>query len=221
MNLYFLPPTCHLSVSSITSTTTTATTTTLAPPMLASLAQGIPLNPMPPPISERDPATPHAPRFPVKLSETDFALALKNALRYFPVATHAELGPEFARELQEYGHIFMYRFRPSHYEMRAHPLSEYPATTRQAASIQLMIMNNLDPEVAQFPHELITYGGNGSVFSNWAQYHLVMQYLSEMEEDQTLHMYSGHPHGLFPSSANAPRVVVTNGMVSIQKKILC
>ena len=194
-------------------TTATAAITPLAPPLLAALAQGIPLDPMPPPITERDPSVPHAPAFQVKLTENEFGLALKNALRYFPTALHAELAPEFAQELRDYGHIFMYRFRPSHYEMRAHPLSEYPARTRQAASIQLMIQNNLDKEVAQFPHELITYGGNGSVFSNWAQYHLVMQYLSEMEEDQTLHMYSGHPHGLFPSHTNAPRVVVTNGMV--------
>ena len=180
---------------------------------LASLAHGIPLDPMPPAVEARDPSVPHAPAFQVKLNEHEFSLALRNALRYFPVATHAVLAPEFAQELRNYGHIFMYRFRPTEYEMKAHPLSDYPAKTRQAACIQLMIQNNLDYAVAQFPHELITYGGNGSVFSNWAQYRLVMQYLSEMTEEQTLHMYSGHPHGLFPSHKNAPRVVVTNGMV--------
>lgn len=182
--------------------------------MLQSLSEGIPLDPLPPPPpTERDPSVPHAPAFQVKLNENDFGLALRNALRYFPKSTHSELAPEFAKELRDYGHIFMYRFRPSHYEMKAHPLSEYPAKTRQAACIMLMIQNNLDKEVAQFPHELITYGGNGSVFSNWAQYHLVMQYLCEMDNEQTLHMYSGHPHGLFPSHTNAPRVVITNGMV--------
>ena len=107
----------------------------------------------------------------------------------------------------------MYRFRPTHYDMRAYPIEQYPARSRQAASIMLMIQNNLDPSVAQFPHELITYGGNGSVFQNWAQYHLTMRYLSEMTEEQTLTMYSGHPMGLFPSNTNAPRVVITNGMV--------
>ncbi len=192
--------------------TTTARVLTPANP-LAALARGIPLDPMPPAAGARDPAVPHAPAFPVELSANDFQLALRNALRYFPPRTHAELAPEFARELRAYGHVFMYRFRPTAYEMRAHPLAQYPARTRQAAAIMLMIQNNLDPAVAQFPHELITYGGNGSVFSNWAQYHLVMQYLSEMTEEQTLHMYSGHPHGLFPSHRNAPRVVVTNGMV--------
>ena len=181
--------------------------------VLDTLRNGIPLNPMPPAQLERDPSVPHAPAFQVKLNSTDFALALRNALRYFPVEHHAVLAPEFANELREYGHIFMYRFRPSHYEMKAHPLSLYPATTQQAACIMLMIQNNLDYAVAQFPHELITYGGNGSVFSNWAQYHIVMQYLAEMTETQTLHMYSGHPHGLFPSHTNAPRVVITNGMV--------
>lgn len=180
---------------------------------LSTLADGIPFNPMPPPVQGRDPSVPHAPAFQVELDDHEFKLALRNALRYFPESTHEELAPEFAQELRDYGHIFMYRFRPTNYEMRAHALAEYPARTRQAASIQLMIMNNLDAAVAQFPHELITYGGNGSVFSNWAQYHLVMQYLSEMTEEQTLHMYSGHPHGLFPSHRNAPRVVVTNGMV--------
>ena len=179
---------------------------------LSYLANGIPLYPLPDPQS-RDAAVPHAPVFQVKLTPGEKKLALRNALRYFPAEFHSVLAPEFAEELRTYGHIFMYRFRPTQYNMKAHPLSAYPARSRQAASIMLMIQNNLDPAVAQFPHELITYGGNGSVFQNWAQYHLTMKYLSEMTEEQTLSMYSGHPMGLFPSSENAPRVVVTNGMV--------
>jgi len=137
---------------------------------------------------------------------------LQNALRYFPSSCHQTLAPEFAQELREYGHIYMYRFRPD-IEMRAYPIDDYPARNRQAAAIMLMIMNNLDPRVAQFPHELVTYGGNGQVFSNWAQFWIVMQYLSEMTDEQTLVMCSGHPQGLFPSSPSAPRAVITNGMV--------
>ncbi|MCP4572215.1 MAG: urocanate hydratase [bacterium] len=139
-------------------------------------------------------------------------LALRNALRYFPAALHAELAPEFAAELKAHGRIYMHRFRP-HYEMHARPIDQYPARCRQAAAVMHMIQNNLDPRVAQHPYELITYGGNGTVFQNWAQYLLVMKYLSEMTDEQTLVMYSGHPLGLFPSHKDAPRVVVTNGMV--------
>ena len=154
----------------------------------------------------------HAPKRKDILSDEEKALALKNALRYFPVRHHAVLAKEFAEELRRYGRIYMYRLRPD-YEMHARPIGEYPARCRQAAAIMLMIQNNLDPRVAQHPHELITYGGNGAVFQNWAQYRLAMQYLSEMTENQTLVMYSGHPLGLFPSHPDAPRVVVTNGMV--------
>ena len=153
----------------------------------------------------------HAPRRKEILSEPERELALRNALRYFDVKHHELLLPEFAEELKTYGRIYMYRFRPS-YEMYARPISEYPGKCEQAKSIMLMIQNNLDPAVAQHPHELITYGGNGAVFQNWAQYLLTMKYLSEMTEKQTLAMYSGHPMGLFPSGKNAPRVVVTNGM---------
>lgn len=154
----------------------------------------------------------HAPRRKEILTEEERVLALKNALRYFPAKHHAALAKEFAEELRRYGRIYMYRLRPD-YEMHARPIDEYPARCRQAAAIMLMIQNNLDPRVAQHPHELITYGGNGAVFQNWAQYRLAMQYLSEMTDRQTLVMYSGHPLGLFPSSPDAPRVVVTNGMV--------
>ena len=154
----------------------------------------------------------HAPKRKEILSEEEKALALKNALRYFPAKHHAALAKEFAEELRRYGRIYMYRLRPD-YEMYARPIGEYPARCLQAAAIMLMIQNNLDPRVAQHPHELITYGGNGAVFQNWAQYRLAMQYLSEMTENQTLVMYSGHPLGLFPSHPDAPRVVVTNGMV--------
>lgn len=146
------------------------------------------------------------------LSPEEKKLAIRNALRYFPKAWHAELAPEFAEELNDYGRIYMYRFKPS-YPMYARPIDEYPAQSRQAASIMLMIQNNLDPAVAQHPEELITYGGNGAVFQNWAQYLLTMQYLATMTDKQTLHMYSGHPMGLFPSSVEAPRVIVTNGMM--------
>jgi urocanate hydratase len=149
----------------------------------------------------------------VKLTKEQFKLALKNALRYFPKPMHGALAPEFANELREYGHIYMYRLRPT-YPMKAYPLDEYPSRCKQAAAIQLMIMNNLDNAVAQFPHELITYGGNGSVFSNWAQYNLTMQYLAEMTDRQTLVMYSGHPMGLFPSHPDAPRMIISNGIES-------
>ena len=146
------------------------------------------------------------------LTAKEKKLALENALRYFPVEWHETLAVEFLEELKTFGRIYMYRFKPS-YEMKARPISDYPAQTPQAAAIMLMIQNNLDPAVAQHPEELITYGGNGGVFQNWAQYVLTMKYLSEMTEQQTLHMYSGHPMGLFPSSQDAPRVVVTNGMM--------
>ncbi len=146
------------------------------------------------------------------LSIEEKKLAIRNALRYFPAEWHAELAVEFANELIEYGRIYMYRFKPT-YKMYARSINEYPAQCKQAAGIMLMIQNNLDPAVAQHPFELITYGGNGAVFQNWAQYLLTMKYLSEMTEEQTLHMYSGHPMGLFPSSKDAPRVVVTNGMM--------
>ena len=161
---------------------------------------------------EYDRTVNHAPRRKDILSPEEKKLALRNALRYFPAELHAELAPEFAKELADYGRIYMYRLRP-HYEMHARHIDEYPAKSRQAAAIMMMIQNNLDPAVAQHPHELITYGGNGAVFQNWAQYRLAMQYLSEMTDEQTLVMYSGHPLGLFPSHPGAPRVVVTNGMV--------
>ena len=154
----------------------------------------------------------HAPKRKDILTPEEKKLALRNALRYFPKKFHATLAPEFAEELSKYGRIYMYRFRPQ-YDMYARPIEDYPHKSLQAAGIMLMIQNNLDPAVAQHPHELITYGGNGAVFQNWAQYRLVMKYLSEMTDEQTLVMYSGHPLGLFPSHKNAPRVVVTNGMV--------
>ncbi len=154
----------------------------------------------------------HAPKRKDILTNEEKVLALKNALRYFPTKHHKTLAKEFMEELKRYGRIYMYRYRPD-YEMKARPIEEYPARSRQAAAIMLMIQNNLDKAVAQHPHELITYGGNGAVFQNWAQYRLTMQYLSEMTDEQTLVMYSGHPLGLFPSHREAPRVVVTNGMV--------
>ena len=154
----------------------------------------------------------HAPRRKDILTPAEKELALRNALRYFPAKHHALLAKEFAEELRRYGRIYMYRLRPD-YDMHARPIDEYPAKCRQAAAIMLMIQNNLDKAVAQHPHELITYGGNGAVFQNWAQYRLTMKYLSEMTDSQTLVMYSGHPLGLFPSHPDAPRVVVTNGMV--------
>jgi urocanate hydratase len=154
----------------------------------------------------------HAPKRKDILTHDEKILALKNALRYFPTSFHEVLAPEFLSELNTFGRIYMYRFRPQ-YEMRARAIDDYPCQSRQAAAIMLMIQNNLDPQVAQHPHELITYGGNGAVFQNWAQYLLTMQYLATMTDEQTLVLYSGHPAGLFPSSLNAPRVVVTNGMV--------
>ena len=165
-----------------------------------------------PPARPLDPSVSHAPKRKDILSAEEKKLALRNALRYFPKKHHATLAPEFAQELKEHGRIYMYRLRPEH-TMHARPIDHYPATCKQAAAIMLMVQNNLDPAVAQHPHELITYGGNGAVFQNWAQYRLTMKYLSEMTDTQTLVMYSGHPLGLFPSHADAPRVVVTNGMV--------
>ncbi|MDE6196487.1 MAG: urocanate hydratase [Muribaculaceae bacterium] len=175
-----------------------------------SVAAGIPDElPVPKPY---DTTVNHAPRRKKILTPEEEKLALRNALRYFPEKHHAVLAPEFADELRRYGRIYMYRFRPD-YDMYARPIDEYPAKSRQAAAIMMMIQNNLDKAVAQHPHELITYGGNGAVFQNWAQYLLAMRYLSEMTDEQTLVMYSGHPMGLFPSHPGAPRVVVTNGMV--------
>lgn len=165
-----------------------------------------------PPKKEYDPSINHAPKRKEILSEAEKRLAIRNALRYFPAKHHKELAAEFADELKRYGRIYMYRLRPD-YEMKARDIDEYPARSRQAAAIMLMINNNLDYAVAQHPHELITYGGNGAVFQNWAQYRLTMQYLAKMTDEQTLVMYSGHPMGLFPSHKDAPRVVVTNGMV--------
>ncbi len=156
----------------------------------------------------------HAPKRVLEgiLSDKEKQLALRNALRYFDPKHHVVLAPEFAQELEQYGRIYMYRFRPD-YAMHARPIADYPCKTKQAAAIMLMIQNNLDPKVAKHPHELITYGGNGAVFQNWIQYRLTMKYLAEMTEEQTLVLYSGHPLGLFPSHKNAPRVVVTNGMM--------
>ena len=166
-----------------------------------------------PPHPGFDSSVDHAPNRRKILQDDEKILALKNALRYFDKKFHHELVKEFLEELDTFGRITMQRYRPTEYEMKAYPIEAYPANSKQSASIMLMIMNNLDPAVAQFPHELITYGGNGSVFQNWAQYRLVMQYLCEMSDEQTLVVYSGHPLGLFPSSKSAPRVVVTNGMV--------
>ena len=174
------------------------------------LRLGIP-DPLPEP-QPYDPTVNHAPKRKDILTPAEKKLAIRNALRYFPAKHHKMLAKEFAEELQKYGRIYMYRLRPT-YKMYARPIEEYPAKCRQAAAIMLMIQNNLDPAVAQHPHELITYGGNGAVFQNWAQYRLVMKYLSEMTDEQTLVMYSGHPMGLYPSHKDAPRVVVTNGMM--------
>ena len=159
-----------------------------------------------------DPVINHAPRRKDILTVEEKKLALKNALRYFPAEQHSALAPEFAKELEEYGRIYMYRYRPD-YKIYARSINDFPHKSVQAAAIMLMISNNLDNAVAQHPHELITYGGNGAVFQNWAQYRLAMKYLSEMTDEQTLVLYSGHPLGLFPSHKDAPRVVVTNGMV--------
>ena len=175
-----------------------------------AVAAGIPASVPAPKPYDKD--VNHAPRRKKILTPEEERLALRNALRYFPAEQHAELAPEFAEELRTYGRIYMYRYRPD-YPMYARPIDAYPARSRQAAAIMMMIQNNLDPAVAQHPHELITYGGTGAVFQNWAQYLLTMRYLSEMTDEQTLVMYSGHPLGLFPSHKEAPRVVVTNGMV--------
>ena len=178
---------------------------------LLALLEGIPEHlPSKIPLDE---SVDHAPARRQVLSTSEKKLAIRNALRYFPKSHHHLLAGEFLNELEEHGRIFMHRFRPTEYEMKAHPIDQYPAKTEQAAAIMLMIQNNLDKRVAQFPHELITYGGNGAVFQNWAQYRLVMKYLCEMDENQTLVVYSGHPLGLFPSNPNSPRVVVTNGMM--------
>lgn len=174
------------------------------------ILQGIPSEL--PPKKIYDESVSHAPKRKDILTDEEKKLALKNALRYFEPKHHEQLIPEFKEELEKYGRIYMYRFRPD-YEMYARPIDEYPGKSLQAKSIQLMIQNNLDKAVAQHPHELITYGGNGAVFQNWAQYLLTMKYLAEMTDEQTLVMYSGHPMGLFPSHKNAPRVVVTNGMM--------
>ena len=174
------------------------------------IRQGLP--DMLPPVTTLDPALSHPPRRKDNLSATEKKLALRNALRYFPSSWHEILIKEFLQELNEYGRIYMYRFIPK-YKIYARPIEEYPAESVHAAAIMHMIQNNLDPAVAQYPQELITYGGNGAVFQNWAQYLLTMQYLSEMTDIQSLHMYSGHPMGLFPSSKEAPRVIITNGMM--------
>lgn len=174
------------------------------------IKQGIP-NTLPP-IRPYSLAVNRAPKRKDILSPEEKQLAVRNALRYFPSQWHSELASEFAQELNDFGRIYMYRFKPN-YELKARAISDYPAHCQQAAAIMLMVDNNLNPQVAQHPEELITYGGNGGVFQNWAQYLLTMKYLSEMEQDQTLHLYSGHPMGLFPSSKDAPRVVVTNGMM--------
>jgi urocanate hydratase len=165
-----------------------------------------------PPLKPLDSSVSHAPRRKDILNKAEKQLALRNALRYFHPKHHSLLVKEFQQELKDYGRIYMHRLRPD-YAMYARPVDQYPAKSKQAAAIMLMIQNNLDPAVAQHPHELITYGGNGAVFQNWAQYRLAMKYLSEMTDDQTLVMYSGHPMGLFPSNTDAPRVVVTNGMM--------
>ncbi|MCX6268046.1 MAG: urocanate hydratase, partial [Bacteroidetes bacterium] len=175
-----------------------------------TILQGIPANL--PVIQRLDNNVSHAPVRKDILSGEEKILALRNALRYFDPNDHAVLAPEFAAELKAYGRIYMYRFRPA-YRMHARNIFEYPHRSLQAASIMLMIQNNLDPAVAQHPHELITYGGNGAVFQNWAQYLITMRYLATMTDEQTLVMYSGHPMGLFPSHKDAPRVVVTNGMM--------
>ena len=160
-----------------------------------AVAEGIPATL--PPAKPYDTEVNHAPKRKKILTDDEERLALHNALRYFPAELHKDLAPEFADELRRFGRIYMYRYRPD-YDMYARPIDEYPARSRRAAAIMMMIQNNLDPAVAQHPHELITYGGNGAVFRNWAQYRLVMKYLSEMTDEQTLVMYSGHPLGLFP-----------------------
>jgi len=185
-------------------------TTTEPSTFTDEVTQGIPLHLPEHPSYDR--SVSRAPKRKDILSEKEKELALRNALRYFDPSLHSKLLPEFLDELEQYGRIYMFRYRP-HHAMYARPIDEYPAQSKQAASIMLMIQNNLDPAVAQHPYELITYGGNGGVFQNWAQYRLTMKYLSEMNDEQTLVMYSGHPLGLFPSHSEAPRVVVTNGMM--------
>ena len=179
------------------------------------ILEGIPSElPEPKPYEER---INHAPKRKEILTEEEKKLALKNALRYFEAKHHSILINEFKKELETYGRIYMHRFRPD-YKMYARPINVYPAKSKQAAAIMLMIQNNLDDAVAQHPHELITYGGNGAVFQNWAQYRLTMKYLAEMTDEQTLVMYSGHPLGLFPSHKEAPRVVATNGMMILKTR---
>jgi len=178
---------------------------------VSSLLTGIQTNPLPPPVT-RDPNIAHAPYRNHNLTKAEKKLAVKNALRYFPAETHAELAPEFAQELSEFGHIYMYRFMPRE-PLYAIPADEIPTRSTQAGAIIHMLLNNLDPRVAQFPQELVTYGGNGQVLANWGQFRLVLHYLSTMSDEQTLVMYSGHPMGLFPSSPSAPRAIITNGMV--------
>jgi urocanate hydratase len=179
-------------------------------PFQQAILEGIPAEL--PALQPYDPNVSHAPKRVISLSAEEHKLAIANALRYFPPRHHKLLVSEFADELERYGRIYMYRLRPD-YEMFARPISEYPCRSKQAAAIMLMVQNNLDPKLAKHPHELITYGGNGAVFQNWAQYRLTMKYLAEMTDEQTLVLYSGHPLGLFPSHPEAPRVVVTNGMM--------
>jgi len=191
--------------------TTPASTLRLTPLRVTDLLQGLQTSPLPPPRT-RDPEVAHAPVRTHNLTTEEQRLAVRNALRYFPPSTHAELAPEFAQELAQYGHIYMYRFMPTQ-PLHAVPADKIPTKCRQAAAIIHMLLNNLDPAVAQFPQELVTYGGNGQVLSNWGQFRLVLHYLATMSEDQTLVLYSGHPLGLFPSSPAAPRAIITNGMV--------
>lgn len=176
-----------------------------------SLLSGLQTAPLPP-LKKRDPSIAHAPYRTHNLTKQDKKQAVKNALRYFPTETHEILAKEFAEELNEYGHIYMYRFMPDE-SLYAIPIDQIPAKSRHGAAIIHMLLNNLDPKVAQFPQELVTYGGNGQVLSNWGQFRLVLHYLSVMTDDQTLVLNSGHPLGLFPSSPEAPRAVITNGMV--------
>lgn len=176
------------------------------------LTKGIPLDPMPG-TKKRDPSLPHAPAISLNMTPEETELAIRNSLRYFPQEHHAMLRPEFQKELSCYGHIYMYRFMPEMLEMKAYPIEMYESKTKEGAAIMAMIMNNLDHRVAQFPQELVTYGTNGQVFSNWAQFWLTMKYLSQMESDQTISLYSGHAMGIFPSVQSAPRLVITNGMM--------
>ncbi|XP_064085430.1 urocanate hydratase-like [Macrobrachium nipponense] len=200
-----------MSTVTVTSTNLSLRGSQRSPLTLAELCSGLPVNPLPPP-QQRDPNIAHAPVRTHNLSQEQQQQAVTNALRYFPKECHHLLVQEFADEFRQYGHIYMYRFLPN-IDVRAYPIDQYPAKTKKAAAAMHMIMNNLDPRVAQFPQELITYGGNGQVFSNWAQFWIVMHYLSTMTEEQTLVLYSGHPLGLFPSDIRSPRIVVTNGMM--------